>query len=43
MSENTKRIAKNTVALYFRMFLMMAIGLYTSRFRFPMPYNAFFL
>lgn len=31
MSGNTKRIAKNTVALYFRMFLMMAIGLYTSR------------
>lgn len=30
-STNTKRIAKNTVALYFRMFLMMAIGLYTSR------------
>lgn len=31
MSGNTKRIAKNTVALYFRMFLMMAIGLFTSR------------
>ncbi len=31
MSGNSKRIAKNTVALYFRMFLMMALGLYTSR------------
>ena len=29
--ENNKRIAKNTVVLYFRMFLMMAINLYTSR------------
>ncbi len=29
--ENSKRIAKNTLALYFRMFLLMAIGLYTSR------------
>lgn len=28
---NNKRIAKNTLLLYFRMFLMMAIGLYTSR------------
>ena len=28
---NTKRIAKNTVFLYFRMFIMMLIGLYTSR------------
>ena len=28
---NTKRIAKNTVALYFRMALMLLIGLYTSR------------
>ena len=31
ISENSKRIAKNTLALYFRMFLLMAIGLYTSR------------
>lgn len=29
--ENNKRIAKNTLLLYFRMFLMMLIGLYTSR------------
>ena len=28
---NNKRIAKNTMLLYFRMFLMMAISLYTSR------------
>lgn len=28
---NSKRIAKNTVILYFRMFVMMAIGLFTSR------------
>ena len=28
---NSKRIAKNTIALYLRMFLMMAIGLFTSR------------
>ncbi len=28
---NTQRIAKNTLVLYFRMFLMMAIGLFTSR------------
>ena len=31
ISENSRRIAKNTLALYFRMFLLMAIGLYTSR------------
>ena len=32
MVENsTKRIAKNTIALYFRMAVMMLIGLYTSR------------
>lgn len=33
MSEqgSNKRIAKNTLMLYFRMFLMMAIGLFTSR------------
>lgn len=28
---DNKRIAKNTLHLYFRMFFMMAIGLYTSR------------
>lgn len=28
---NTKRIAKNTIALYFRMLLTMAVGLFTSR------------
>lgn len=28
---NNKRIAKNTLLLYFRMFFMMAINLYTSR------------
>ena len=28
---NTYRIAKNTIHLYFRMFVMMAIGLFTSR------------
>ncbi len=30
-SENNKRIAKNTLLLYFRMFFIMAISLYTSR------------
>lgn len=30
-SENNKRIAKNTLLLYFRMLLMIAINLYTSR------------
>lgn len=30
-SENSRRIARNTVFLYFRMFLLMAIGLFTSR------------
>ena len=30
-SQNNKRIAKNTMLLYGRMFLMMLIGLYTSR------------
>lgn len=30
-SVNNKRIAKNTVMLYFRMFLIMAVSLYTSR------------
>ena len=28
---NSKRIAKNTVYMFFRMFLVMAVGLYTSR------------
>lgn len=30
-SSNTKRIAKNTIVLYLRMFLMLAINLFTSR------------
>lgn len=30
-SSNNKRIAKNTLLLYFRMFVTMAVGLYTSR------------
>lgn len=30
-SENNKRIAKNTLLLYFRMLFMMAVSLYTSR------------
>ena len=30
-SDNNKRIAKNTVYLYIRMFVMMAVGLFTSR------------
>lgn len=30
-SENTNRIARNTVMLYFRMILMMLVNLYTSR------------
>lgn len=30
-SDNNKRIAKNTVLLYFRMLFMMAVSLYTSR------------
>ena len=30
-SENNKRIAKNTLLLYFRMFFIMAVSLYTSR------------
>jgi len=30
-SENNKRIAKNTLFLYFRMLFTMAVGLYTSR------------
>ena len=31
ISENSRRIAKNTVLLYFRMLLLMIIGLFTSR------------
>ena len=31
ISESNKRIAKNTLILYVRMFLMMLVGLYTSR------------
>lgn len=31
ISTDNKRIAKNTLLLYFRMFLMMAVTLYTSR------------
>ena len=30
-AENNKRIAKNTLLLYFRMLLMMAVSIYTSR------------
>ena len=30
-SDNNKRIAKNTLVLYFRMLFMMAVSLYTSR------------
>ncbi len=30
-SENNRRLAKNTIALYLRMFFMMGISLYTSR------------
>ena len=29
--DNNKRIAKNTIALYFRTFITMVVGLYTSR------------
>lgn len=31
VSENNKRIVKNTIMLYFRMFLILAISLFTSR------------
>lgn len=31
LSDNSRRIARNTLLLYFRMLLMMAIGLFTSR------------
>lgn len=30
-SNNNKRIAKNTLFLYFRMLFMMVVSLYTSR------------
>ena len=30
-SENNKRIAKNTLMLYFRMLFLMMVALYTSR------------
>lgn len=30
-SDNNKRIAKNTLLLYFRMLLIMVVSLYTSR------------
>jgi len=30
-SENNKRIAKNTMFLYFRSILLLLVGLYTSR------------
>lgn len=30
-SSDNKRIAKNTLLLYFRMLFMMAVSLYTSR------------
>ena len=30
-SDNIKRIAKNTLHLYFRMLFMMVVSLYTSR------------
>lgn len=30
-SDNNKRIAKNTLLLYFRMLFLMFIGLFTSR------------
>ena len=31
IAENNKRIAKNSLLLYFRMFIVMCIQLYTSR------------
>ena len=31
ISENNKRIAKNTMVLYVRMFVMMFIGFFTAR------------
>ena len=31
LSENSRRLARNTLLLYFRMFLLLLIGLFTSR------------
>ena len=31
ISDNNKRIAKNTLLLYFRMLFMVVVSLYTSR------------
>lgn len=31
LNSNNKRIAKNTLLLYFRMLVQMVVGLYTSR------------
>lgn len=31
ISQNNKRIAENTIALYFRTFITMIVGLYTGR------------
>ncbi|EXY76173.1 putative membrane protein, partial [Bacteroides fragilis str. 3988T(B)14] len=31
MEHNNKRILKNTVFLYFRMFIIMILGFYTTR------------
>lgn len=31
IADNNKRIAKNTLLLYFRMLFMMVVSLYTSR------------
>ena len=31
ISDSSRRIAKNTVLLYFRMFVLMVVGLFTSR------------
>ncbi len=31
ISENSRRVAKNSLALYFRMFILLGIGLYTAR------------
>ena len=31
ISENSRRLARNTLMLYFRMFMLLLIGLFTSR------------
>ena len=31
ISENSRRVAKNTILLYIRMFIMMLVGFYTTR------------